>query len=237
MVPTDKGTASAEPMEVPAHLDYDTWLGPAGEAPYTEARVHPQDDFSRPGWIQIQSYCHGMVTGWGSHMYDIAQWAMGTDESGPVEVRCAGEFPDRGLWDVHVGYDGEAVYANGVRMVSKAAEHGVRFTTENGWAYVSRKKFDCSDPDLFLREPGDNEIRLRSSRNHMEDFLSSVRAGTDPICPVEIGHRSNTICMLHHFSMKLGGRTIKWDPEKEVPLDDSEVAGMMDVPRREPWTL
>lgn len=233
----DHGTASAEPMPVPPNLDYEMWLGPIEEVPYTEARVHPQSGYSRPGWLQVQRTCLGMITGWGSHMYDTAQWAIGMDDSGPVEVNCVGEFPDRGLWDVHVGYEGEAFYENGVRMISSAGAPGVRFTTEDGWAYVTRGKMECSDPTLLRRKPTDDEISLYESRNQMEDFLLSARAGKDPICPVEIGHRSNTICVLHHISMKLDGRKIKWDPVKEEIVGDNEAAAMIDVPMRSPWTI
>ena len=236
-VPTDHGTASAEPMPIPENLDYDMWLGPAEEASYTEARVHPQADYSRPGWLQVERTCRGMITGWGAHMYDTAQWAVGMDDSGPVEISCTGSFPDRGLFDVHVGYEGEALYANGVRMVSRAASHGVRFTAENGWAYVDRGKMECSDPALLRRKPTEDEISLYESRDQMEDFLASARTGKDPICPVEIGHRSNSVCVLHHLSMKLNGRKITWDPQAEEIVGDTEAAAMLNVPTRPQWTI
>jgi predicted dehydrogenase len=236
-LPTDKGSAREAAVEPPANLDYDLWLGPAAAVPYVEACVHPQEDLGRPGWMQVARYCHGMVTNWGAHMYDIVQWGLGMDDSGPVEVRAKGEFPDRGLWDVHVGFEGEAIYANGVRVLSRNGEPGVRFNTEGGWVYVNRQRYDCSDPDLLLREPAQGEIALPASRNHMEDFLSSARAGRDPICPVETGHRSNTVCLLHHASMKLGGRPVTWDPSTETPAADDGLAEALDVPFRPPWTL
>jgi hypothetical protein len=228
-------------MEIPSNLDYDMWLGPCPVEPYTESRVHPQDisnGFGRPGWLQIQRYCLGMITGWGSHMYDIAQWAMGTDkDSGPVEFACTGEFPDRGLFDVHVGYQGEALYANGVRMLSRNGSPGVKFTMDNGWAYCARGKMDCSDPSLLRRKTADDEVKLYHSDGHMEDFLISIRQGKDPICPVEVGHRSNSICVLHHLSMKANGRRFKWDPVKEKPVGDKEIASMMHLPMRAPWKI
>ncbi|MCA9261750.1 MAG: Gfo/Idh/MocA family oxidoreductase, partial [Planctomycetales bacterium] len=72
-VPTDKGSGRDEPTDPPANLNYEAWLGPTPVVPYSEHRVHPQKDFSRPGWLQIEPYCRGMITGWGSHMFDIAQ--------------------------------------------------------------------------------------------------------------------------------------------------------------------
>jgi len=237
-VPTDKGRADFTAMDVPQNLNYDMWLGPCEDAPYTEAGVHPKAGYSRPGWLQVERYCLGMITGWGSHMYDIAQWGMGTDhDSGPIEVSATGDFPDRGLFNVHVGYQGEALYENGVRMISRNGKAGVRFITENGWAYCSRGGFKCSDMELLRRKPLDNEVSLYNSSNHMTDFLTSTRAGKDPACPVEVGHRSNSICVLHHLSMKLGGRKIQWDPKTQTPVGDDQVTSMLNVPMRAPWTL
>jgi len=235
-VPTDGGRAHGEPAAPPAHLDFDKWLGPCPEVPYIEARVHPDSGFGRPGWLQVEQYCLGMITGWGSHMYDIAQWAIG-DENFPTEISATGEFPDRGLFNVHVGYQGEAHYPNGVVMTSKNGNPGVRFITENGWAYCARGKMECSDRDLLRRQPGEGETALYTSSNHMDDFIASVRAGSDPVCPVEVGHRSNAICVLHHLSMKLEGRMLKWDPATERIIGDDEAQARLTIPMREPYVL
>lgn len=237
-IPTDKGRAGGEPGEPPANLDFDMWLGPCAEVPYIESRVHPQEDFGRPGWLQVESYCLGMITGWGSHMYDIAQWAIGGDtQGGPVEFQATGEFPDRGLFNVHVGYQGEARYENGVVMTSTNGSAGVNFITEQGWAYCSRGKMDCSDKTLLRRKATEGETKLYTSNDHMDDFLSSVRDGSDPVCPVEAGHQSNTICVLHHLSMKLGGRKLKWDNEKETIIGDDEANARLKISMREPHVL
>jgi myo-inositol 2-dehydrogenase / D-chiro-inositol 1-dehydrogenase len=235
-VPTDGGRAAGAPGPPPAHLDFDKWLGPCPEVPYIEARVHPQNGFGRPGWLQVEQYCLGMITGWGSHMYDIAQWGIGDDQF-PVEFQATGEFPDRGLFDVHVGYQGEARYENGVVMTSKNGNPGVKFITENGWAYCARGKMDCSDKALLRRQPTADEVTLYNSRDHMEDYLRAAREGRDPICPVEVGHNSNSICVLHHLSMKLGGRKLKWDPEKELIVGDEEANARLRIPMRKPYTL
>jgi hypothetical protein len=171
-------------------------------------------------------------------MYDIAQWAMGTDhDSGPVEIAAKGDFPDRGIFDVHVGYEGEALYSNGVRMTSRNGSAGVRFITDDGWAYCSRNGFKCSDQELLRRQPTADEVSLYKSRNQMSDFITSAREGTDPIAPVEVGHRSNSICVLHNASMRVGGRNLKWDPKKEVILGDQEATDIINVPLRAPWVI
>ena len=237
-VPTDKGRADGAPTPPPADFDYDMWLGPCPVEPYIESRVHPEDNYGRPGWLQVHRYCLGMITGWGSHMYDIAQWGNGTDvDSGPTSIQATGEFPDRGHFNVHVGYQGEAHYGNGVVMTSNNGNPGVRFIMENGWAYCQRGKMDCSDKSLLRRRPTGDEVQLYESSNHMEDFLLSVREGKDPICPVEVGHRSNTICVLHDVSMRMGGRKLNWDPIKEVVIGDDEANQMIQVPMRAPYTF
>lgn len=237
-IPTDKGNAFAKESAVPSALDYDMWLGPCEMTPYIEEGVHPQEGFGRPGWLQRQDYCLGMITGWGSHMYDIAQWGMGVDrDSGPVEIAAKGDFPDRGVFDVHVGYEGEALYENGVRLLSRNGSAGVKFIMEDGWAYCSRGSFDCSDKTLLRRKTVQGDVELYRSKNHKSDFIESALNGSDPVCPVEVGHRSNSVCVLHHVSMKLGGKKVHWDPKNEVAVGDQDATNLINVPMKEPWTI
>jgi len=228
--PPDHGSGKADPMPVPENLDYLRWMGPTTDEPYTEDRVHPQNDLKisgRPGWLQIEKYCRGMITGWGAHTYDIAQWGLGTDfDSGPVEITAEADFPDRGLFDVHTRYSGEALYANGVIMKSGTGKDGIiRFVGSDGWLSVDRGNFSASDPAI-LRERPEGGIELATSNNHMGNFLDCLRSGKDPIAPVEVGHRSNTVSVLHHIAMKLG-RKIKWNPATEQITDDAEAAAML----------
>ena len=236
-VPTDSGTGDPAQSPVPENLDYEMWLGPAPMVPYAEAGVHPQDSLGRPGWLQIEAYCRGMITGWGSHMYDVAQWALGMDDSGPVEVSATGEFPRRGLFDVHVKYDGEARYANGVKVVSRNGHAGVKLIGEDGWIHCSRQGFEAHDREIFRQPVPEGGIRLYESRQHEADWLQAMRTRKDPISPVEVGHRSNTVCVLHHISMKLGGRRLRWDPVRERVVDDPEANAMLDFEHREPWAV
>ncbi len=234
--PIDSGQADGKIMPVPEHLDYLRWMGPTTDEIYTEQRVHPQGDvehMSRPGWLQIEKYCLGMVTGWGAHTYDIAQWGMGTDvDSGPVEIEAKGEFPDRGLFDVHTGYSARARYANGVIMNSGAGKTGeILFTGSDGWLRVSRDRFSASDPAL-LRESTDNGVQLATSNSHIGNFLECLRSGKDPVAPVEVGHRTNTVAVLHHIAMKTG-RKIQWDPVAECILNDPEAEKLLSREYRE----
>jgi predicted dehydrogenase len=236
-LPEDQGTGDPTEMPVPKNLDYDFWLGPAPRAPFSQDRVHPQTSYERPGWLQIGPYCHGMITGWGSHMNDIAQWGNGSDDTGPVEIGGKAEYPDRGLFDVHTKFHAEAAYANGVRLIMETGDPpGVRFEGEKGWVFVTREEITASDPAILKRPAGEGEIKLYESGNHMKNFLECMRTRMEPAAPVEVGHRSNTICLLAHIAMKLG-RKLRWDPQVECFLDDDEANGRLDYPHREPWTV
>jgi predicted dehydrogenase len=236
-VPTDKGTGDPTESPIPENLDYDMWLGPAPVQPYAERRVHPQHNRSRPGWLQIEAYCRGMITGWGAHMYDVAQWGLGMDDSGPVGISATGDFPQRGLFDVHVAYSGEATYANGVKVISRNGDPGVKFIGEDGWIRVWRSGFEAHDRNIFREQVPEGGVHLYESKNHEADWLQCMRTRKDPISPAEVGHRSNTICVLHHISMKLGGRKLKWDPVKEQILNDPEANALLDFEHRKPWVV
>jgi predicted dehydrogenase len=236
-LPEDQGTGDPRPEPVPANLDYDLWMGPTVPAPFAEDRVHPQTSYERPGWLQIEPYCLGMVTGWGSHMMDIGQWGNGTDRTGPVSIEAKAEFPDRGLFNVHTKFQAEAVYANGVRMVMETGDPaGVRFEGDKGWVFVERGAIKASDPEILRWKPGQGEVKLVQSGNHMKNFLEAVRSRKDPAAPVEVGHRSNSICMITHIAMKLG-RKLAWDPAAERFVGDDEANCRLDYPHREPWIV
>lgn len=236
-LPEDQGAGDKAEMPVPKNLDYDFWLGPAPAAPFTEDRVHPQMDYERPGWLQIEQYCRGMITGWGSHMIDIAQWGNGSDDTGPVEIEAKAEFPDRGLFDVHTTFQAEALYASGVRLLIETGDPaGVRLEADAGWIFVTREEVTASDPAVLKQEASQGEIGLYRSNNQMKNFLECMRSRQDPVAPVEVGHRSNTICVLAHIAMKLG-RKLRWDPQAEGFLDDDEANRWLDYPHREPWTV
>jgi myo-inositol 2-dehydrogenase/D-chiro-inositol 1-dehydrogenase len=236
-LPQDQGTGDAEPMPVPVNLDYDFWLGPKPQASFTEDRVHPQRSYNRPGWLQVEEYSRGMITGWGSHMNDTAQWGNGTDDTGPVEIEAKAEFPDRGLFDVHTTFRAEGMYANGVRLIMETGDPaGVRFEGDRGFVFVRRGAIDPSDRELLREKIREDEIKLYRSTNHMKDFLECMRSRKDPVAPVEAGHRSNSICVITHIAMKLG-RKLRWNPEAELFINDDEANRWLDYPHRKPWTM
>ncbi|OHB63539.1 MAG: oxidoreductase [Planctomycetes bacterium RBG_13_50_24] len=236
---TDPGTGPEPPMPVPDNLDYDFWLGPAPWAAYTEKRVHPQKDYDRPGWLRIAAYGAGMITGWGAHHNDIAQWGMGTEYTGPVEIQGQTEYPKDGLWDVHGDFSIEYTYANGVKVICTdniKNKQGVVFEGSEGWVYVRRGFIDAQPKTLLDSTIGSDEIRLCKSDNHKSNWLECIKSRAETIAPVEIGHRSCTVCLLGEIAMRLG-RKLKWDPDTEQFVGDDQANRMLWRPMRSPWKL
>ena len=236
---TDPGTGPEPPMPVPDNLDYEMWLGPAPWAAYTEKRVHPQKDYGRPGWLRIAAYGAGMITGWGAHHNDIAQWGMGTEYTGPVEIQGQTEYPKDGPWDVHGDFSIEYTYANGVKVIctdNKKNKQGILFEGDEGWVYVMRGKIDAQPKSLLTSTIGPDEIRLYKSNNHKSNWLECIKSRAETIAPVEIAHRSCTVCLLGEIAMRLG-RKLKWDPDTEQFIGDETANRMLWRPMRSPWRL
>ncbi len=238
-LPGDPGCGEEPEMPVPAHLDYDMWLGSTPQVPYTEKRVHPDKSYSRPGWLRIQAYGAGMITGWGSHHLDTAQWGMGTEFSGPQTIEATAQFPESGLWDVHGDFRIEYTYASGVKLIcadNKRHQQGVRFEGTEGWIYVRRWKIDAEPKSILTSEIKENEIHLYKSIDHKKNFLDCIRSREETVAPVEVGHRSCTVCLLGSIAMNLG-RKLQWDPKTERFINDDEANGMASREMRKPWSF
>ena len=236
---TDPGTEPQATMPVPAGLDYDFWLGPAPWAPYTEKRVHPASGYGRPGWLRIADYGAGMITGWGSHHNDIAQWGMGTEYTGPVEIEAEAQFPKDGLWDVHGAFRIEYTYANGVKVTcadTKKNKQGVLFEGTQGWVYVRRGHIDANPKSLLDSTIKPNEIHLYKSTSHKGNWFECIKSRKETVAPAEVAHRSCSVCLLGEIAMQLG-RKLKWDPDREEFINDAEANKMVSKPMRSPWHL
>jgi len=216
------------PMPAPEGFDYDFWVGPAPFEPYHIQRCHYTFRF-------ILDYSGGQVTNWGAHHLDVAQWGLGMDDSGPVEVSGRGEFPRTGLFTTATNVDFDCVYANGVVLSCRTgAKGGTTFIGTEGEVHVDRGVLQTNPLSLAKDPIGANEIRLYESANHHEDFLGAVRTGRRPAADVEIGHRSATVCHLGNISMLLG-RKLRWDPNTERFAGDEEANRMISRPARAPW--
>jgi predicted dehydrogenase len=214
----------AQPLE--PGLDWDLWLGPAPQRDYSEV-LSPRGVHKHfPAWRNYREYGGGMVTDWGAHHLDIAQWGLGMDDSGPVEIIPPAD------WD-KAEAGGKLVYANGVE-VTHIKENGVTFFGADGELFVNRGKFRLAikgsekakwlakddQPSLdaqldavekeFLETA---KVKLYASSDHKADFLTSMKSRKPPITDVEIGARTVTCCHLLNFAYYYG-QQIKWDPVK-----------------------
>jgi len=222
----------ATPQPVPQALDYQMWLGPAPDAPYTLDRVHYN-------FRWLQDYSGGVITDWGTHLFDTAQWANDTERSGPVEVEGAGTFWTGGLYDTVKDYDVTFRYATGVVMTCKPGNPTIRFIGSEGWVGNTgwRGPVQASSPAILNSPIGPSELHLYTNPNgEHDDFLKCVRSRKDPYFPVDIGHRVSTVCHLANIAIKLG-RKLKWNPEREQFVSDDDANKLLDRPRRDPWQL
>jgi hypothetical protein len=218
-------------MPVPEGFDYDLWLGPAPEAPYHADRCFYRFRF-------IRDYSGGQTTNFGCHSNDIAQWAMGTDDTGPVEIEDMGaEFPPKGdLFNTPTKVAFRARYASGVVLECRTDKlgFGAKFEGTDGWLRVGYKGIECEPAALKDSGIAGTETRLPVSENHYRNFLDCVKSRHEPIEPAEVGHRTASLCHLGNIAMILG-RKIQWDPAKEQIMGDAEAARMTARPLRAPW--
>ncbi len=211
-----------KPEPVPEGFDYAMWLGPAPDAPYSPARCHVNFRWNL-------DYSGGQVTDWGGHHPDCAQWGMGTDHTGPIEIRNAkGVFPPDEVWNTATEFTFEAVYASGVTLIVSSKERsGVTWEGEDGWVWADRDRHEASSPEILNAVIGPDEIHLYRSDNHFRNFLDCVVERREPVAPAETAHRSLTICHLGNIAMRLGRANLKWDPNTEQILDDAEASAML----------
>jgi len=251
-LPGDPGGPVVSEQPVPDGFNYDAWLGATPYLPYNEMRVHPQKGYDRPGWLRIEQFGAGMITGWGQHHFDIAQWGMDTEYTGPVTVQAVAEFPKTGVWDVHGDFMSKAEYANGVTVYATGRyPNGIRFEGDKGWIFVTRggyratasdpvdekkneQALSASDPKILKSEIGENEIHLYESSDQYGNWLDCMKSRKQPITPIEVGHRSCTVCLLTHIAMHLP-RKLTWDPANERFVNDEEANSWLSRPQRAPY--
>jgi predicted dehydrogenase len=227
----------------PAELDWNFWLGPAPTVDYVKQRCHTTFRF----WYD---YSGGTLTDWGAHHNDIARWALGLDGPSEIEAQTLVE-PIPGGYTAISEYEITLTYANGVRQVIRTTRddsifggvinregqrHGVKFIGTEGWVWVTRGDIQASNDDLLTTPLPDDALRLEVSGDHMRNFFDCVRSRKDPICHVEIGHRSASLCHLGVIALRLG-RKLRWNPDTERFVGDgaSEANGWVAREMRQPY--
>jgi predicted dehydrogenase len=218
--------------KVPEGLDWDFWLGQTPKVPYVPQRCHANFRW----WYE---YSGGKMTDWGAHHNDIAQWALGMDEGGPVEVAAEGALrsEDPTSYNCHPTFTITYTYAGGTKLICTSKENGVRFTGEDGkWLFVNRGKIEASDRSLIAEPLGKDATRLYVSNDHMGNFLDCVKTRKPTICPASVGHRSVSVCHMGVISLRLGGKRLHWDPATQR-FREEDANRMLSRPMRSPWKL
>lgn len=203
----------AVPCDLPAEpepqgLDWDAWLGPAPLRDFNSVMAPPLSFTGFPNWRFYREYGGGILSDWGAHMFDIAQWALQMDHSGPVELTPpANRSAKRGM---------RFRYANGVIMTHEDFGRGwaVEFNGTEGQLQVSRSFLETNPASIASVTIKANDKHLYKSDNHYQNWLDCIKSRELPICDVETGHRSATVCHLANIAYQLG-QPLEWDPVKE----------------------
>ncbi|MDZ4289964.1 MAG: Gfo/Idh/MocA family oxidoreductase [Prosthecobacter sp.] len=207
-------------------LDWDRWCGPGPLKPYSSV-LSPRGVHNHfPAWRMTREFGGGMITDWGAHHIDIAQWGLGVDESGPVQVKAPEnwESAKRGA---------QLIYANGV-VLTHGEGKGVSFYGTEGEVHVNRGKFELIlngktvhkffdkevdkgtslDREVILTEREflkDAKVKLYDSKNHHDDWLNSIQTRKPPIADVAVG--ATTVISCHLMNMTYWhGANFKWNP-------------------------
>jgi predicted dehydrogenase len=228
---------------VPEGFDFDFWLGQTPKVEYVKERTHGT---FRYWW----DYAGGTMTDWGAHHNDIALWGIGLDRSGPVSIEgrprvemIPGGYTAASEYEVHYTYANGVTHTcqsttacgiGGVVVDPKGQQHGIRFQGSNGWIFVTRDRIEASDDELLSTPLPSNAVRLYNSSDHMGNFFECIRSRKPPVCDVEIGHRSASLCHLGVIALRLG-RKLQWNPKKERFVDDKPADQWLAREMRKLW--
>ena len=228
----------------PAGLDWERWVGPL-PAEWLNKYNHTLNplinekgrDECWGAWRWYQGLGGGYTTDWGAHMFDIAQWCLDKDGSGPVEVLPPSHSPYGGL---------TYRYDNGVDLAQMDYGWGqsLQVFGENGWIKVRRGKFEASDPSFLPAaqqdaNAGANSVAGRTFEtnvSHYQSWFDGIKSRRDPNTPVEVGHSSCTLCNIGNIAYELD-RPLKWNPAVEKFMGDAEANSKLHYEYRSPYVL
>jgi predicted dehydrogenase len=215
--------------KIPEGLDWGKWLGPNESVVFNSELAPPISKDVFPNWRLFREFGGGMVTDWGAHMFDIVQWSLGMDDSGPVEVLA----PD-GKEIKFLTYK----YENGITMTHEKWEwnNAIHFVGTEGEIKVQRKKIETTPTSLKDKVIGETEKHVYKSENHYKDFLDAMRNRSKPICDVEVGHRTASVCNIGNIAYRLN-RSLKWNPKKEIFIDDKEANALLGRTMNKEWGI
>ncbi len=224
---------------VPADLNWDKWLGPMPFIHYN-SRLNPpisidpvRNEEFWANWRYYKETGGGFLTDWGAHNFDIAQWALGKDNGGPVEIIPAGVNDSE-----YINY----IYENGVVMANEPftedENFGVKFWSDDAWIEVSRQHYAASDDSLLPEDnkEAEGDVPYETGLAHLVDFIESLKSRKDPIAPIEAGHRTGSIGILGNIATDLK-RPLQWDPVAERFVNDPEADKFLHREYRDGYSL
>jgi predicted dehydrogenase len=230
---------SSKPCDLPEEkmepgLDWDRWLGPAPKRAYNSV-LSPRGVHTHfPAWRNYREYSGGMMTDWGAHHFDIAQWGLAMDSSGPVEIIP----PEDAKADHGVRY----VYDSGVDVIHaeeyepKKKVNGIAFIGADGKIFVNRGYLASDPEDIIKTALSDKDVHLFKSPGHQRNWLDCIKSREKPLCDVEIGARSVTVCHLGNL-VYWNRKKLRWNPKDWQFVKDTEADKWLDRERRDPWQL
>lgn len=232
-LPAGKRFPNEKPENAPKDLDYDMWLGPAPEAPYTISRTKQQH------WRHVWDYSGGKFSDWGMHQLDTAQWANDTERTGPISISGKGTINEGSMYNTFVDYEIDYEYENGVKLNVKSGGTSIHFYGSEGWCgskswdsgLEANKKSIVKDPI-----PKDGLHLYTCKGGEHRNFLDCVKSRNEPYFPAEIGHRCATLCHLGNISMRLNQK-LQWDPKTEKIVNSKDASSMLSRKMRKPWDL
>ncbi len=216
--------------EEPDYLDWNTWVGPAQMRPYHSILSPPITFTGWPNWRKYREFGGGGITDWGAHMFDIAQWGLGMDGSGPVKfIPPEDKNAVRGM---------KFVYANGVEMLHEDFGRGyaVEFNGTGGTIRVSRDFLESDPENILSAVVPSSGIQLYKSDNHYQNWIDCIHSRKKPVCDVEVGQRTASVCNITNIAYWLG-RPLNWDPDKEKFIKDPEAAKLLTKKYRKPYKV
>ncbi len=217
---------------VPEGTDWDRWLGPAPKRGYNVELCPKGIHGHFPRWRAYREYGGGYLADMGAHHFDIAQWALDMDGSGPVKI----EPPEKGDKGLKFTYANGIVMYHGADGTPKGMQNDCVFEGSDGTIYVGRGGID-SDPVEVLKTPlPDGGFRVYPSNSHRKNWLDCIRSKKDTICTAEIGHRSATVCHLANIGYRLR-QALRWDPAQERFIDNDAANKLLEREYRAPWKL
>ena len=241
--PSDPTPVGTQPdMPVPPELNYDMWLGPTAAVPYTEKRVHDVKQHNlRPNWMRVSTYAQGMIANWGAHYFDVAQWAMNTEHTGPVEVEGRGEFPVS-LWNTMINFKVQYRYANGTLLTceqSPTSKPSITYFGSDAWIKLDGYPgtMTGSKPELLTLQPEPGELDFSKTLWDKNDLIAAIREGRQPLEPIEVGHRAISTAQIGLIACQVEDK-LHWNAEKEIFEGNNYANALLAAPLSRPeWAI